>query len=121
MNASSYENLEVYKLAFQLALDVHELSMLFPKTEQYGRLADQIRRSSKGICANLAEGLSKRMSTADEKRFISMAMGSAEETRVWLDFSAKLKFLPQAKAQGLRDDYVRVCQMLFKLIELRKG
>ncbi len=115
-----YEQLEVYKLAFQLAVNLHSQSLNFPKIEQFGGLADQIRRSSKGICANLAEGLSKRMSDADECRFISIALGSAEETRVWLSFCAELGYLSADETEELRQQYQIVCKMLYGLIQIRQ-
>ncbi|MBI1309603.1 MAG: four helix bundle protein [Proteobacteria bacterium] len=121
MTIKSYEDLDVYKLAFSLALRVHKLAEPLPKVEQYGGLADQIRRSSKGICANLAEGLSKHMSLADERKFLSIALGSAEETRVWLSFMEKLEYLEKETVVELREEYSRVCQMIFGLLEKRRG
>ncbi len=50
------EGLDVFQKAYRLSLDVHRASLTWPKTEQYGGIADQLRRSSKSICANLVEG-----------------------------------------------------------------
>jgi four helix bundle protein len=110
-----YEDMEVYKLAFNKAIELHKLSQGFPKTEQYGGLADQVRRSSKSICANLAEGLSKQMSIADKKKYTQIALGSAEETRVWLAFAIEFGWLSAQLGDNLREDYKRITQMLYKL------
>ncbi len=57
--AAGFEDLKVFKLAYRLALEVHRASLGFPAVEQYG-LADQVRRASKSICANIAEGIGKQ-------------------------------------------------------------
>lgn len=111
----TYEKLDVYKLSFDKAVHIHKLSEGFPKPEQYGGMADQIRRSSKSICANIAEGLSKHMSIADKKKFMQIALGSCEETRVWLSFAIALKFIKPDVGEALREDYIRIAQMLYKL------
>ncbi len=76
-------DLEVFRKAYAISLEIHELSLNFPKHEQYGGLADQMRRASKGICGNLAEGFGKQsISKVEFKRFIAMAIGSADEMQV---------------------------------------
>ena len=80
----SFEDLEAFRRAYRVSLAVHRASLNFPKIEQYA-LADQIRRASKSICANIAEGFAKqRRSAAEYRRFILMAIGSSDEMRVWL-------------------------------------
>ncbi|MDX8460915.1 four helix bundle protein [Mesorhizobium humile] len=77
-------DLEVYKRAYVVSLEIHKATLAFPKIEQYA-LADQLRRSSKAICANLAEGFAKQPhSKAEFARFISMAMGSCSEVETWI-------------------------------------
>ena len=77
------EDLDVFKRAYRVSLEVHRSSLNFPPIEQYA-LGDQVRRASKGICANLAEGFGRQAaSKAEFKRFVMMAMGSADEMRVW--------------------------------------
>ena len=84
MTVRKFEELEVFQRAYKVSLEVHRASLKFPRLEQYG-LADRIRRASKSICANLAEGFAKsNRSPAELKRFIQMALGSADEMRVWL-------------------------------------
>ena len=61
----SFENLEVFRKAYKVSLEIHKKTLVFPKEEQYG-LADQMRRASKSICANLAEGYAKRAASNAE-------------------------------------------------------
>lgn len=80
--------------AYQLALDIHELTKDFPKEEKYS-LVDQIRRSSRSVAANLAKACKKRRY---EKAFISKLVdcaGEAGETEVWLDFSKDFAYLDE--------------------------
>lgn len=112
----SYEDLQVYQRAFKAALDIHAISLKFPKTEQYA-LADQLRRASKSICANVAEGQAKQhYSTPEFKRFLFMSLGSSEETRVWLKFSLKLDYINSETWQQLDAEYEEISKMLNGLI-----
>lgn len=115
MGLQTYEDLDVYRCAFDVALRVHRLADTFPKTEWYGGMADQIKRSSKSICANVAEGLSRQTSLPDKRRYIYMALGSCEETRVWLAFAIGLAYLPPHTGEGLRSEYADISRMLFTL------
>ena len=109
-------DLEVYNLAYRISLEVHAASMILPRYEQYSGLADQMRRASKGICANLAEGSGKQsISKAGFKRFIAMAIGSANEMRVWLSYCKDLGYLEKDKAQKLSDSYLEIAKMLMGL------
>jgi four helix bundle protein len=76
-------------------------------------LADQIRRCSKGICANLAEGFAKSSnSKAELRRFLSMAIGSADEMRVWLRYWRDLEYISESRWQAWRDEYQEIAKML---------
>ena len=75
-----YHRLDVYRKAYQLALEVHRMSLEFPKLEQYG-LAQQLRASSKSVPVNIAEGMGKQESAAEVRRFVRIAIGSCDETR----------------------------------------
>src|SRR4029077_19370956 len=77
--ANRVEDLEVFQRAYRLSLEVHRASLEFPRIEQFA-LADQIRRASESICANIAEGFGKqRQSRTEFHRFVMMAIGSADE------------------------------------------
>jgi four helix bundle protein len=109
---SAFEELEVFKRAYRVSLEVHRISLLFPPVEQYG-LADQVRRASKSICANLAEGFGKQSASAAEfKRYIRMAIGSADEMRVWIRYCFDLGYCDQAQWQQWRDEYQEIAKML---------
>ena len=112
MTISSFEDLEVFRRAYRISLEVHKASLKFPANEQRG-LADQIRRASKSICANVAEGFSKQgYSSAEFKRFLMMAIGSSDEMRVWLRFCLDLEYINQEVWQQWRDEYKEISQML---------
>ena len=106
-----YHRLEVFKKSYQLALDVHKMTLRFPKQEQY-ELAQQLRRSSKSIPANIAEGMGKQTSGADVRRFIETAMGSCDESRVWLEFARDLEYLSKKEQNQLNERYKEVGRML---------
>ena len=107
-----FEQLEVFKRAYRTSLEIHRASLTFPKLEQYA-LADQIRRCSKGICANLAEGFAKSSnSKAELRRFLSMAIGSADEMRVWLRYCRDLDYVTESQWQAWRDEYEAIAKML---------
>ena len=109
----SIEDLEVFKLAYQLSLDVHRLTLGFPKTEQFGGLADQLRRSSKSICALIAEGSGRqRGSKAEFRRYVIMAVGSADETKLWCRYAADLGYIDRATYEEWSDGYGQVARML---------
>ena len=72
----SFRDLDVYQRAYRVSLDVHKVTLGFPKMEQYA-LANQMRRASKSICANIAEGFAKqRASPAEFRRYLMIAVGS---------------------------------------------
>ena len=111
----SFEDLEVYQRAYRLALELHKLSLQFPRIEQFA-LADQVRRASKSVCANIAEGFARqRSSSADFQRFIVMALGSSDEMKVWLSFCADLDYVAATEVKRMREEYSIVARMLHGL------
>ncbi|TPL93341.1 four helix bundle protein [Mesorhizobium sp. B2-3-12] len=114
------KDLEVYKRAYAVSLDVHRATLGFPKIEQYA-LADQLRRSSKAICANLAEGFAKQShSKAEFARFVSMAMGSCSEVETWISYAFDLDYITQAQREQWLQSYVHIYGMLVNLRERLK-
>ncbi|TRC90408.1 four helix bundle protein [Mesorhizobium sp. WSM4303] len=108
-------DLEVYRRAYAVSLDVHRATLVFPKIEQYA-LADQMRRSSKAICANLAEGFAKQTHSRPEfARFISMAMGSCSELETWISYAFDLGYIAQAQRDEWLQSYVHIYGMLVNL------
>ena len=111
--ASTFEDLEVFRRAYQVSLDLHRSSLRFPKIEQLAGLADQLRRASKSICGNLAEGYGKRRrSIAEFKRYVLMAIGSADEVQVWLRYCSDLEYIDQVQCAQWRDEYRQIARML---------
>ena len=108
----NFEDLDVFKRAYRVSLDVHKATLQFPRIEQWA-LGDQIRRASKSVCANIAEGFGKqRQSRAEFRRFVMMAMGSADEMRVWLRYALDLDYIEQSRWQMWRDEYQQIAKML---------
>ena len=111
-----YRDLKVYQLAYQLALEIHEITKSFPKEEKYS-LTDQIRRSSRSIPTNLAEAWKKRRY---EKAFISKLIdcaGEAGETEVWLDFAKDFGYINIGKHKDLMNRYDEVNRMLYGMMK----
>ena len=91
--APSVWDMLVFQKAYGLALEIHKASQGFPASEQY-ELANQLRRSSKSICANLAEGRARQQgSSAEFRRYVLIALGSADESQLWLRFAKDLGFI----------------------------
>ena len=110
--ARTFEELEVFRRAYRLSLEVHRLSLDFPRIEQFA-LADQIRRASKSICANIAEGFGKqRQSRSEFRRFVMMAIGSADEMQVWTLYCRDLGYVGLEVAQRWQAEYREIARML---------
>ena len=111
-----FEDLEVFQRAYRLSLEVHRASLDFPALEQHA-LADQVRRASKSICANIAEGFGRQdQSPADFRRFLVMARGSADEMRVWLRYCLDLGYIDDVTWKRWRDGYQEIARMLTGLM-----
>jgi four helix bundle protein len=111
-----YRDLKVYKLSYQLALEIFEITKNFPRDEKYS-LTDQIRRSSRSVPANLAEAWKKRRY---KKAFVSKIIdcaGEAGETEVWLDFSKDFGYMNSDKYDDLMNRYDEMNRMLCGIIE----
>lgn len=113
--AMGFRDLKVYQLAYRLALEIFRESKAFPLEEKYS-LTDQIRRSSRSVPANIAEGYRKRRY---EKMFVSKladADGEATETQVWLDFARDCGYLSKERQDELTKSYEEVGRMLGAMI-----
>ncbi len=109
----SFEDLEVFKKAYRVSLEIHKASIDYPRHEQINGLADQMRRASKGICANIAEGYGKqRVSKAEFKRYLQIAIGSADEMRVWLRYCLDLGYIDKGQWQEWKQEYQSIAKML---------
>jgi four helix bundle protein len=104
MKIRSHRELEVYNLSFNSAMKIFDISKSFPKEETYS-LTDQIRRSSRSVCSNLAEAFRKRRYP---KSFISKLTDSeseAAETQTWLDFALNCGYITEIEHHDLDDTY----------------
>lgn len=107
----SVRELEVYKLAFQTAMEIFELSKRFPQDEKYS-LTDQMRRSSRSVCANLAEGWRKRRYEAVFINKLSDASQECAETQTWLEFALACKYITQEVFESLDEK----CEHIFAML-----
>lgn len=116
MKIRTHIDLEVYKLAFETAMEIFELSKSFPKEERYS-LTNQIRRSSRSVTANIAEAFRKRRYPKAFISKLSDSEGEAAETQVWIDFALKCKYIDNEKYKKLFDKYDHIISMLVNMIK----
>jgi four helix bundle protein len=98
------------------AMQIFQASRTFPAEERYS-LTDQIRRSSRSVCANIAEAWRKRRYEAHFISKLSDAESEAEEVRVWLEFAARCGYLESTLAKALDDNYDKIVAQLVKMID----
>lgn len=110
-----HRELEVYQMAFEAAMKIFELSKKFPKEEIYS-LTDQIRRSSRSVCSNLAEAWRKRRYPAAFVSKLSDAEAEAAETQVWLEFAVKCDYLDAKTARELYRTYENVIGKIVNML-----
>ena len=110
-----FEELQVYRRGFGAAWRIYELSKRWPKEERYS-LTDQIRRSSRSVCANIAEAWRKRRYPAHFVSKLSDADGEAVETEVWLDFALDCGYIDRQVHDELFDCYEDVIGGLVKMM-----
>ena len=112
---ADYNKLTVYKKAFGLAMEIFDLTKNFPKEERYS-LTDQIRRSSRSVCANIAEAYRKRQYQAHFISKISDADMENSETQVWLDFALSCKYLNTENMVTAKFKTDEIGKLLFHMI-----
>jgi four helix bundle protein len=109
-----HQDLDLYKKAFEAAMQVFELSKKFPREEIYS-LTDQIRRSSRSVCANIAEAWRKRRY---EAAFVSKLNDSEAdaETQTWLEFAVRCEYLGSDVGRELFKSYNEIISLLVTMI-----
>jgi four helix bundle protein len=110
----TYRDLEVFRESYSAALDVSRLCKRLPPVEQH-ELARQLRRAARSIPANIVEGWGKRASTPEFKRYLQIAIGSCDETRMWLDLCKDEGYIPESDCKQVKDRYNRIGAMLSSL------
>jgi len=114
MKIRSHRQLDVYHIAFDAAVEIYNLSKSFPKEETYS-LTDQLRRSSRSVCANMAEAFRKRKYPKHFVSKLSDSEAEAAETQVWLDFALEFKFITKEEFETLDSKYERIIGKLVNM------
>ena len=110
-----YRDLKVYQLAYKLEMEIFEESKSFPKEERYS-LTDQIRRSSRSVATNIAEGFRKRRYPNMFVSKMADADSESAETQVWLDFACDCGYLSKERHDELIIGYEEIGRMLGSMI-----
>jgi four helix bundle protein len=110
-----FRDLRCYKLAFDLATEIYLMSRSFPLEERFS-LTDQIRRSSRSVAANIAEGYRKRQYPRMFASKMADADGEATETQVWIDFAANCGYIAEEQQIRLLTAYEQIGKMLGVMI-----
>ncbi len=108
----SHRDLEVYEVGFEAAMKIFEVTRHFPREETYS-LTDQIRRSSRGVCSNIAEAWRRRRYEGAFVNCLNVSEAEAAETQTWLEFAVKCGYLDRASG---RDLYAAYDKILGKLV-----
>ena len=106
-NIRHFRELDVYKMAMEAAMGIFELTKRFPAEERYS-LTDQVRRSSRSVCTNIAESWRKRRYSAAFVSKLSDAEAEAAETEVWLEMAVRCGYLDQSKSAVLEQHYEHI-------------
>lgn len=114
MKIRSHKELDTYKMAFDVSMQIFKLTQHFPKEELYS-LTDQIRRSSRSVCSNLAEAFRKRRYPKSFVAKLSDSEGEAAETQVWLDYALECKYIEKEIYDNL---YLKYNNILGKLVNM---
>jgi four helix bundle protein len=112
---AGHKDLKVFQMSYKLAMEIFHLTKSFPPEERYS-LTDQIRRSSRSVAANIAEGYRKRQYPKMFVNKMSDSDGEAAETQVWLEFSKDCGYLSVENCQKLASQYEEIGRMLGGMI-----
>jgi four helix bundle protein len=111
----NFRESKVFKLAFELAMEIFEVSKQFPKEEKYS-LTDQIRRSSRSVCANIAEAYRKRLYPAHFVAKCSDSDAENSETQVWLLLCFRCNYISEEAFEKLNDKSEEVGRLISHMI-----
>ena len=107
----SVRDLKVYRLAFEVAMEIFEISKSFPKEETYS-LTDQVRRASRSVCSNLSESWRRRRYKAVFINKLSDASEEAGEAQTWLEFALACEYIDEQTFERLDEKYEHIFAML---------
>jgi four helix bundle protein len=111
----SYKDLETFKKAYALAMEIFEISKSFPKEEKYS-LTDQVRRSSRSVCANFGEAYRRRKYPAHFVSKLTDADAENTETEIWIKFSFDCKYIDEGTFSNLESRSSEVGRMIGYMI-----
>jgi four helix bundle protein len=114
MPIKTYKDLNVFREAYRLALDISRITKRFPNYEQF-ELARQLRRAARSIPVNIVEGWAKRASAGEFKRYLQISLGSCEECKLWLEFSRDEGYLITNECEELQNRFNVISAMLRSL------
>lgn len=114
--AKSFRDLDVYEESMDLALEIHEFAKLLPTEEKYV-LADQMRRASRSVPANISEAWRKRRYKAAFISKLSDSETEASEMQCWLDFSLKAKYMKSDLYKAFDERYEKVISQIVRMID----
>ncbi len=115
MKIYSAKDLKVYQKAYNLAMEIFDISKTWPREEKYS-LTDQIRRSSRSVCSNLREAWAKRRYEAHFISKLTDSDGENSETDSWLDFAKDCQYLSKEDHLHLLQECQAVGAMLGSMI-----
>jgi four helix bundle protein len=113
---NSYRDLRVYQNAIDTAMRIFQLTKTFPPEEKYS-MVDQIRRSSRSVCANIAEAWRKRRYQAAFIAKLSDAESEACETQVWIEFANRCHYVDDATKEEVDRTYDQILSQLVRMID----
>lgn len=114
-----HQELRVYKESFKGGMEIFNMTKRFPKEERYS-LTDQIRRSSRSVSANIAEGWRKRRYPRAFVSKLSDAESEAAETQVWLEYALKCDYIEEVTFNKLNETYNNIIGMIVNMIRYPK-
>ena len=111
-----YRQLQIYERSYKAALAIYRMTREFPETEKFA-LTSQMQRAGTSIALNIAEGYAKKSSQEEFKRFLMMALGSANEMSVLIDFSKDLGYITEKQYEKASKEYDEIGKMLNRFVQ----
>ncbi len=111
----SHRELQVYEMAFEAAIKIFAITQRFPREETYS-LTDQIRRSFRSVCSNIAEARRRRRHEGAFQNCLNTSEAEAAETQVWLEFAVTCGYLEKGTARELYTTYNNILGKLVTMI-----
>lgn len=115
MENMSFRKLKAFEIAFEQAMEIFEITKTFPKEETYS-LTDQIRRSSRSVCANMAEAYRKRIYPKSYVSKLSDSDAENAETLTWLEFALACKYITHETKSRLEERNITVGKLINYMI-----